>query len=188
MEDSWILKLRNNLFPVDFAEEGPLGRDNAAVTIIFRKLDRNPEVLLVKRLSSSSDPWSGQIAFPGGRYSPLDRDLKMTALRELEEEAGVGIGTVELLGTLPTISPANAPTLKVIPYVGLLVKDVKLRNGSEIERAFWAGVHDLKRRVERVYVKSARRVRYHLCYVFDGEVIWGMTSVLLRKVMSLAGL
>ncbi len=170
------------------SEREPLGRNNAAVAIIFRNLDHNPEVLLVKRISSSSDPWSGQIAFPGGRYRPLDGDLKETVLRELEEETGVGGDAVELLGTLPPVSPANVPTLKVTPFVGLLIKDVELRKGSEIEKVFWIALYDLKRRVESVYAKSVGRVRDYLCYVFDGEVVWGMTAVLLRKIMLLIGL
>ncbi|MEM2035144.1 MAG: NUDIX domain-containing protein, partial [Candidatus Caldarchaeum sp.] len=66
------------------------GRSYAAVAIILRNLDRSPEVILVKRASRLDDPWSGQIAFPGGRRKPSDQSLVQTALRELKEETGVG--------------------------------------------------------------------------------------------------
>ncbi|WP_291032174.1 CoA pyrophosphatase [Dyadobacter sp. 50-39] len=64
---------------------------------------------------------SGQVAFPGGRYEPMDEDLIHTALREAKEEIGVKPNVVKILGTLTEIyiAPSNflvLPVVACIPY------------------------------------------------------------------------
>src|SRR3982750_555623 len=44
---------------------------------------------------------AGEISFPGGRQDFPDEDLRLTALREAEEEIGLPRDDVELLGALP---------------------------------------------------------------------------------------
>ena len=62
----------------------------------------------------------GQISFPGGACEPEDTGLLATALRETEEEIGVPLETVEVLGALddfPTITSfVVTPFVGVIPY------------------------------------------------------------------------
>ncbi|MEM1937143.1 MAG: CoA pyrophosphatase [Candidatus Caldarchaeum sp.] len=164
------------------------GRSYAAVAIILRNLDRSPEVILVKRASRLDDPWSGQIAFPGGRRKPSDQSLVQTALRELKEETGVGEEAVEVLGALPFTSPANSPDLLVKPFVGLLDGEVVFVEGNEVQRVFWAPLLGLKPVVKRVYSKSGSTVRNHLCYAYGDDLVWGMTSKLVRQVLTTLGL
>ncbi|MEM2236995.1 MAG: CoA pyrophosphatase [Candidatus Caldarchaeum sp.] len=182
-------KLKSLLNPLNDGGDGTsLDHDSAAVAVIFRENMPWPELLLVKRVTLSTDPWSGQIAFPGGRYEPVDKDLTDTMFRELWEEAGIPKTSVELLGTLPYISPANYPKMKVKPYVGRLMEKVEARPGAEIERTYWVSLDKLKPRVEKVYARSFGNVRKFFCYVFDGEVVWGMTSVLIRRIMRILDL
>lgn len=185
MHDRLFSKLSLRLNPLTNNDEVNLDHDTAAVAIILRKNEPWPELLLVKRVSVSTDPWSGQIAFPGGRYKSDDQDLTETMFRELWEEAGIPKKSVNLLGSLPCISPANYPRMKVKPFVGWLSEKMEARPGPEIEKTFWVAFHLLKPRVQDVYAKSVGKVRKYLCYVFDGEVVWGMTSVLLRRLMSM---
>lgn len=71
----------------------------AAVAILHA---RGPEesVLLIRRAERDNDPWSGHWAFPGGRREPEDPDLLHTALRELKEECGIGLGREHLEAAL----------------------------------------------------------------------------------------
>ena len=68
------------------------GVRRAAVALIFRAgADGAPELLFIKRAEYPADPWSGQIAFPGGREEPTDGELIQTAVRETREETGLDL-------------------------------------------------------------------------------------------------
>lgn len=66
---------------------------------VFRAADGGVRVVLVRRAEGGIH--GGQIAFPGGRREPGDRDALETALRESEEEIGLAREAVEVLATLP---------------------------------------------------------------------------------------
>ena len=63
----------------------------AAVALVLLEGPEGLEILLIRRAERVDDPWSGQIAFPGGRYDVGDRDLETTAIRETREETGVDL-------------------------------------------------------------------------------------------------
>ena len=65
--------------PVGIDPPGPFA---AAVAAILRQAPSGLEVLFIKRAERDGDPWSGHMAFPGGRREPHDSDLYSTALRE----------------------------------------------------------------------------------------------------------
>ncbi len=61
----------------------------------------------------------GEVSFPGGRRDEGEDDLRLTALRESEEEIGLPRADVELVGALrPT--PTIATNYAVHPFVGLI--------------------------------------------------------------------
>jgi 8-oxo-dGTP pyrophosphatase MutT (NUDIX family) len=64
---------------------------------------------------------AGQMAFPGGRYERTDRDLIQTALREAQEEIGIRVTDVTVLGPLTElfIPPSN---FYVLPVVGVMTR------------------------------------------------------------------
>src|SRR5690606_20266054 len=73
----------------------------AAVSIVLTPDEAGPELLLIKRAVWEGDPWSGQVALPGGRREPGDPTLWHTAARETREETGMDIlRDARLLGTL----------------------------------------------------------------------------------------
>ncbi len=73
----------------------------AAVAMIFRDSDRGTEVLLMQRAFHPKDPWSGQMAFPGGKIDPVDNaSSKAAAIREAFEEVGAELADEDCLGQL----------------------------------------------------------------------------------------
>jgi 8-oxo-dGTP pyrophosphatase MutT (NUDIX family) len=78
----------------------------AASVIVLRDSDGGPEVLLVQR-NSEARFMPGAWVFPGGAVHDPETPEE-TALRELEEEAGVRIGDVSELATFSRwITPAQ---------------------------------------------------------------------------------
>jgi 8-oxo-dGTP pyrophosphatase MutT (NUDIX family) len=65
-------------------------------------VDRGDEltVLLTERAADLKHH-PGQISFPGGRLEPVDPDPESAALRETEEEIGLGREHIEIIGRLP---------------------------------------------------------------------------------------
>ncbi len=59
----------------------PLAFEAAVALILHETADTGPEILFIERALREGDPWSGQMAFPGGRRDREDRDLERTAAR-----------------------------------------------------------------------------------------------------------
>jgi 8-oxo-dGTP pyrophosphatase MutT (NUDIX family) len=83
-------------------------RPRAAVAVVLRDADDGPEVLLIERARHPEDPWSGHMAFPGGRVDPADSDTRAAAERETLEEVGLPLAGAELLGRLDDLEGRNA--------------------------------------------------------------------------------
>jgi 8-oxo-dGTP pyrophosphatase MutT (NUDIX family) len=62
---------------------------------------------------------AGEISFPGGRQDFPDEDLRVTALRESEEEIGLARKDVELVGALPPVG-TFVTGYRVHPFVGVI--------------------------------------------------------------------
>ena len=91
------------------------GDSHAAVALILDNsvsLD-DPEIVFIERAQVLSDPWSGHIAFPGGRCEPGDQLPQDTAVRETEEEIGVDLSAGQLLGRLDDLTGRRSHPLVV---------------------------------------------------------------------------
>jgi 8-oxo-dGTP pyrophosphatase MutT (NUDIX family) len=92
----------------------------AAVVVLLRSADQEFQVLLVKRAEKSTDPWSGQTAFPGGKRDPEDKDLKETVVRETLEETGINLCEgCRFLGAMEPVRSTQRPEMKILPFVVL---------------------------------------------------------------------
>ena len=78
----------------------PAAAFEASVAIVLRPSAEGPEALFIERSKKPQDPWSGQMAFPGGRLDETDRDLRHTAERETVEEVGLSLEDAHLIGRL----------------------------------------------------------------------------------------
>ena len=161
----------------------------AAVCMILRqnKSADALDVLLVKRRVLESDPWSGHMAFPGGRSKESDGDPLNTAKREVEEETGIDIGSCELLGTLDDTFPGNK-SVCVIPFVLLAKESTEVRiDANEITDHVWIPVDFF---IERSNSSKLTVKRYGVDQVVtsynykESYIIWGMTLRLIDDFIS----
>ena len=169
--------------------EAAPGASPAAVALILLEGPRGLETLLIRRAERADDPWSGQVALPGGRRDPADADLLVTAIRETREETGVDLSAAERLGVLDDLYP-RTPTLPAVvvrPFVFALASRPTLVPGVEAARVFWLPLDRLSQRgVRRDFTLPVRGVeRTFPAYVVDEIVIWGMTERILTPFLKL---
>jgi len=163
----------------------------AAVALILVEQSGGLEALFIKRAARAGDPWSGQVAFPGGRHDPEDGDLLATAIRETREETGVELSDAERLGVLDDLYPRTPtlPPVRVRPFVFALPSRRPLLATVEVERAFWVPlariVEPSVRRDVKLLVGGVERV--FPAYDLGEDVIWGMTERILTPFMELLG-
>lgn len=163
-----------------------VGGNRAAVVLIVHDSEEL-DALFIKRRESPSDPWSGQIALPGGRFEPKDTSLIDTAIRETIEEVGIDLRVQgRLLGTLDDTRPANMLSLIVTPFIALVGSAVTTKPGPEIEGAFWAPLMKLERiRFETSLITGG--MWSGDAYRHEGYVIWGLTGRIIENFLSLLG-
>lgn len=173
------------------------GQSYAAVAVILSEHPTPegliaPHVLLIQRAVHPSDPWSGHLAFPGGRRDPEDESTLHTALRETREEIGVDLdATRDLLGRLDPISARGArlPGLIVEPYVFEVPYQAQFDvDASEVARVFWVPIAPLTRGERNTTVEVQRDgVRYRLPgYHVEEQVLWGMTYEMFQALARLS--
>ena len=73
---------------------------DAAVAIILRRHETGTQALMMQRAFDQRDPWSGQMAFPGGKIEAGDDSAYAAAVRETAEEVAVDLQPKHYLGQL----------------------------------------------------------------------------------------
>ncbi len=163
----------------------------AAVALILLERSAGLEALFIKRAERVGDPWSRQVALPGGRYEPTDPDLFVTATRETREETGIDLSGAERLGVLDDLYPRTPtlPPVRVRPFVFAVSSLPRLTPSAEVEHAFWVSLDRLVapgvRREMTLQVRGVERV--FPAYDLGDEVIWGMTERILTPFLELIG-
>jgi 8-oxo-dGTP pyrophosphatase MutT (NUDIX family) len=177
--------LRSLQAPAPFAHQADRF---AAVAIILREHHSIPQVLLIQRAARAGDPWSGHLAFPGGRQDASDRDLEATATRETVEEVGLDLaaGSV-LLGALPPLRPRLFEGLLVAPYAYWLEGSPTLAlNPAEVDTAFWTDLPPLAEGAADTVFETRRgqQVMRFPGYRVNNQVLWGMTYYMLQPILT----
>jgi 8-oxo-dGTP pyrophosphatase MutT (NUDIX family) len=158
----------------------------AAVAAILRPGGAHgPEILFIERAEREGDPWSGHMAFPGGRRDPVDGTLVETAIRETKEEVGLDLARHTFLGTLADV-PTHRTGLVVRAFVFMLTDathDVERRQ-EEVADVVWAPIGPLLRGEMAStfeFVPDGFDVAVTLPSFKVGErVVWGLTYRMLE--------
>lgn len=165
----------------------------AAVALVLRERARQgAEMLFIQRAIREGDPWSGQVALPGGRRDDGETDLAVTVVRETREETGIDIRAQgELIGPLDELRPRTPvlPPVIVRPYVAVLPATVEPATSDEVAGFFWAPLAALfdpaNTRKTRVRTRGAFWI-WHDAIHYEGQVIWGMTQRIVKTLQEVA--
>lgn len=163
----------------------------AAVAAVLRVVDE-PELLFIKRADVAHDPWSGHIAFPGGRSEPCDTSLLDTAMRETREELSLDIAAAQFLGRLDDLAPRSRalPPIIVRPFVALVAPDVEIIPSREVAASFWVPLRTIQSpdAVAEYPVTTEGGVMRFPAYALHGHVVWGLTERIVRQLLTLCSL
>jgi 8-oxo-dGTP pyrophosphatase MutT (NUDIX family) len=181
LADQFFEIIRSNL---DKNEPREKGLRFAAVSVMLR--DRlNPSVLLIKRAERAGDPWSGQIAFPGGKTQPEDRTARGTATRETLEEVGIDLSKVaEFLG-YGTLTTTHTGTMDVVPTVFLMKEEVEATANDEVASYRWIQLGELLAPGSKssFRLKTPGSVVELPAYTAGDYVVWGLTHRILDSLL-----
>jgi 8-oxo-dGTP pyrophosphatase MutT (NUDIX family) len=164
---------------------------DAAVAVVLAPRGNAADVLMLRRATHAGDPWSGHVAFPGGRAEPSDTSPVETAKRETFEETALDLNRATLLGALDELRPRIAvlPPMIVRPFVFVISERPVLTPNNEVAELFWAPLDTLldPARVVRTEVDGRGSILTVDAIDFEGRIIWGITERILRSLQSVLG-
>ena len=158
------------------------GRIDAAVLVPLYVVDGTLHAVFTRRRDDMRRH-PGEISFPGGRQDDDESDLRLTALREAEEEIGLPPDAVELIGALqPT--PTIATNYAVYPFVGLIEPGHEWTpSASEVAAVLELSLEDLRNGYERQRMLR-RGIPFRTdCYIVGEHLIWGATARMLTDLL-----
>ena len=165
---------------------------NAAVAMVLAdRPERGLSALFIKRAEHPDDPWSGQMALPGGRREPYDDSLHAAARRETLEEVGLDLSEEMMVGRLSDVSGGRLSVhgLAVSPFVFHHPGPPRLQPNYEVAATVW---------VPLAYLGDTANIQpyvFHLdpekrefpSWVYEGYTIWGLTYRIIGSYLRLFG-
>jgi len=164
-------------------------RMKAAVALVLRENDGDLEALFIRRAEHDDDPWSGDLAFPGGRIDPEDVDARAAAIRETAEELALDLRTGRPLGRISDVM-GHAESIRVSAFVYGIEGDPILKPNYEVREAFWsplAHCTDPERQEVRHFSYADQTVPAPTIRLLEdarAPVLWGITYKFLDHFMT----
>lgn len=171
--------------------QGSASLRHAAVAAVLRPAEAGAELLFIHRAEDDRDPWSGHMAFPGGRVESDDSDPLATAIRETQEELALNLAShAKLIGRLSevdAIGRGRRAGMVILPYVFALEQACELRPNHEVQQVVWVPLSfllDNRNRSSLTWTRLGVPIPLP-CYRYQGHVIWGLTLVMVDELRQL---
>ena len=166
--------------------EAPPGHRAHAVCLL---LFENPEttILSIQKADHEGYPWRDDVALPGGRIEPDDRDPTEAALRELHEELGIHPSAVEVLGNLGHFQTYNSKAdLEVIVarWISRSALHIDPREISQVLELPVEALVDFHKHAG-FRLRAENDIGDALIYELPDARIWGVTARILHEFLEL---
>jgi 8-oxo-dGTP pyrophosphatase MutT (NUDIX family) len=162
----------------------------AAVAVCFVGTGTEAQVLMIHRAEHENDPWSGHMAFPGGKQDHGDKTVLNTAIRETKEEVGIDLKAHgQFIGQLQPIQAMKSGQklpMFISPHIfhmekphPITIEESEVQNGFYIPLSFFLDAQNLK---------TGDFTTFHgpidLPYFdFHAQKIWGLSFYILRELL-----
>jgi 8-oxo-dGTP pyrophosphatase MutT (NUDIX family) len=163
------------------------GTTAAAVLVpLFLDEDGRPHAVFTKRRDDLRRH-AGEISFPGGRPDFPEEELRVTALREAEEEIGLPREDVEIVGALPPTG-TFVTGYRIHPFVGTIAHGhVWELQPREVEEVLELSLPDLIAGYE-----MQRLIRKGVpfktpTYTVGEHMVWGATARIVENLLERLG-
>jgi len=163
----------------------------SAVAMILQVRQGELHILMIKRADREGDPWSGHMAFPGGRMDKADAHGYAVAVRETREEVGLSLGPQDqCIGRLSDINARphrGAFGMAVSPFVFRLEREVEFTPNYEVAEVVWVPLEfllDTDNREEMTWEYKGVKIPMP-CYLYGERRIWGLSLMMLDELMDL---
>lgn len=155
---------------------------NAGVLILLYP-DRNRICTVFIKRTEYEGVHSGQVSLPGGMFKEEDGSLMHTALREANEETGIDIRSVTILGKL---TPLHIPVsnVNVHAYVGVTgSRPVFIHDPAEVQYLIEESLGELLNEVNHKTKSMTLLGNEVVVPYFDikGNHIWGATAMIISE-------
>ena len=166
----------------------------AAVAMILRDGEQGTEVLLMQRAFHPKDPWSGQMAFPGGKIEATDESAKAAAMREAHEEVGADLREQDYVGRLDDVYGLKVNTVfsvHISCFVFQPARPLDLVANEEVADMVWlplAFLNDRKNAHDFVHPSDpALAMPAVMINPSMSQVLWGLSLRMLNNFHSVLG-
>ncbi len=164
----------------------------AAVAVVLAPEEAALRLLLIRRAEHPNDPWSGHMAFPGGRAEDEDADLVATAIRETREEIGLDLkahGTLlTRLDDVQAYAGGSALDMVVSPFLFVLdqVRET-VPDPREVAESLWVPMEHLLDPASHgtLSVDRAGLVADFPAFHIGPHAVWGLTFRMIRGLLDL---
>lgn len=163
----------------------------AAVAIVVQERPLlGPCLLMIQRAEREGDPWSGQMAFPGGKRDAVDEHITHTALREVQEELGIEPALLHRCGRLSDIlaRPYRLQQKPMVVSPLLFASDAELvfNPNEEVADVLWVPLaHFLnpEHRQSMSWAKYDKPLNLP-CYYYQEKRIWGLSLLMIDELVN----
>ena len=163
------------------------GLRRAAVAMLLRDSEDGTEVMFIRRAEHELDPWSGDLAFPGGRVDACDDTPRITAERETLEEIGLRLRPENFLGRSDDLAGAYL-SIHICCFVYSVSDEFVFSPNGEVVDLFWVPLHTLlepqRNRLHDFHYRGAQR-RHPVIDLpeWSDRPLWGITYRLLSNFL-----
>ena len=170
-----------------------LDRNRTAVALVLAGAEPDLHLCVIRRADRDGDPWSGDMALPGGRAAPEDASLQETAERETREEVGLVLTPAQRLGALAEISillRGRDRLLFLAPFVYYLGPSLTpFTPNEEVREVYWIPLAHLWDEHNATSLKLPTRdvSLWYPAIGYRQQVVWGITHRVLMLFSDVIG-